>query len=149
MEEIHMAETSKLNDMNKTSLDSIRTMLDANTIVGDPINTANGTTVIPISKISVAYASGGVDYHKKDAPANASHGASNFGGGGGTGVTVTPVGFLVITPEGGVSMLNVNSPTSAPAADPVSSVVGLIERSPELIEKIKGAIGKKEDDNQI
>lgn len=144
-----MAETSKLNDMNKTSLDSIRTMLDANTIVGDPINTANGTTVIPISKISVAYASGGVDYHKKDAPANASHGASNFGGGGGTGVTVTPVGFLVITPEGGVSMLNVNSPTSAPAADPVSSVVGLIERSPELIEKIKGAIGKKEDDNQI
>lgn len=144
-----MAETSKLNDMNKTSLDSIRTMLDANTIVGDPINTANGTTVIPISKISVAYASGGVDYHKKDAPANASHGASNFGGGGGTGVTVTPVGFLVITPEGGVSMLNVNSPTSAPAADPVSSVVGLIERSPELIEKIKGALGKKEDDNQI
>lgn len=144
-----MAETSKLNDMNKTSLDSIRTMLDANTIVGDPINTANGTTVIPISKISVAYASGGVDYHKKDAPANASHGASNFGGGGGTGVTVTPVGFLVITPEGGVSMLNVNSPTSAPSADPVSSVVGLIERSPELIEKIKGALGKKEDDNQI
>ena len=63
-----MAETSKLNDMNKTSLDSIRTMLDANTIVGDPITTANGTTIIPISKISVAYASGGVDYLKKDAP---------------------------------------------------------------------------------
>jgi len=46
-------------------------------------------------------------------------------------------------------MLNVNNPTSAPATDPVSSVVGLIERSPDLIEKIKGALGKKEEDNQI
>ena len=55
-------------------------------------------------------------------------------------MTVTPVGFLVISPEGGVSMLNVNSPTSAPVTDPVSSVVGLIERSPELIDKIKGAL---------
>ncbi len=145
-----MAETSKLNDMNKTSLDSIRTMLDANTIVGDPITTANGTTIIPISKISVAYASGGVDYLKKDAPvANGKPVYNNFGGGGGTGVTVTPVGFLVINPDGGVSMLNVNNPTSAPASDPVSSVVGLIERSPDLIEKIKGALGKKEEDSQI
>ncbi len=138
-----MADTNKLNDMNKTSLDSIRTMLDANTIVGDPITTANGTTIIPISKIAVAYASGGVDYLKKDAPVN------NFGGGGGTGVTVTPVGFLVISQDGAVSMLNVNSPTAAPAADPVTSIVNFLDRSPELIEKVKGAIAKKGDDNQI
>ena len=146
-----MAEnTNKLGDITKTSLDSIRSMLDANTIIGDPIETASGTTIIPISKISVGYASGGVDYAKKDAPVSQGKPINNnFGGGGGTGVTVTPVGFLVISPEGAVSMLNVNSPTSAPVTDPVSSVVGLIEKSPELIEKIKGALGKKDEDNQI
>jgi len=138
-----MAENSKLNDMNKASLDSIRTMLDANTIVGDPIETANGTTIIPISKISVGYASGGVDYGKKDAP------TGNFGGGGGTGITVTPVGFLVISKDGTASMMNVNSPTSAPATDPVTSVVNLIERSPELLERIKGILGKKGEENDI
>ncbi len=138
-----MAEQSKLNDMNRSTMESIRTMLDANTIVGDPITTANGTTIIPISKIAVAYASGGVDYPKKDAP------VTNFGGGGGTGVTVTPVGFLVISADGAVSMLNVNSPTGAPAADPVSSIVNFLDRSPELIEKVKGALNKKNDDNQV
>ena len=60
--------TNKLGDITKTSLESIRSMLDANTIIGDPIETASGTCIIPISKISVGYASGGVDYLKKDAP---------------------------------------------------------------------------------
>ena len=66
-----MAEnSSKLGDMTKSSLDSIKAMLDANTIIGDPIQTPVGTTIIPISKITVGYASGGIDYAKKDAPQN-------------------------------------------------------------------------------
>lgn len=137
-----MAEPSKLNDLNKTSLDSIRSMLDVNTIIGDPIETANGTTIIPVSKVSVAYASGGVDYHKKDAPADGKN--TNFGGGGGTGITMSPVGFLVIGRDGNVNMLNVNNPTSV-ANDPVSSVINLIERSPELIERVKEVFAKKDE----
>ena len=90
-----MAEnSSKLGDMTKSSLDSIKAMLDANTIIGDPIQTPVGTTIIPISKITVGYASGGIDYAKKDAPQNSHN--NNFGGGGGTGITVTPVAFLVV-----------------------------------------------------
>ena len=80
-----MAEDSKLQDMIRTSLESIRAMVDANTVVGTPINTPAGTTIIPISKVSLGYASGGVDFGSKTAA------AKNFGGGGGTGLTLHPV----------------------------------------------------------
>ncbi|MBO7405663.1 MAG: sporulation protein YtfJ, partial [Clostridia bacterium] len=79
-----MADNNRIGEIAKTSLDSIRSMLDANTIVGDPIETASGTTIIPISKISVGYASGGVDYAAKK---DVSNKPNNFGGGGGTGLT--------------------------------------------------------------
>lgn len=143
-----MAENnSKLGDMTKSSLDSIKTMLDANTIIGDPISTPSGTTIIPISKITVGYASGGIDYAKKDAPANSHN--NNFGGGGGTGITVTPVAFLVVAADGNVNILNVNAPVSTGNTDTVSSVVGFLERSPELIERIKSVFGKKNEENDI
>ena len=146
-----MAEnTSKLGDINKASLESIRTMLDANTIVGDPIQTANGVCIIPISKISVGYASGGIDYAQKEQSASKSQ-SNNFGGGGGTGLTVTPVAFLVISAEGKVDILNVNAPAAAAAAptDTISQVVGFLERSPELIERIRAIFTKKNEENNI
>ena len=143
-----MAEnTNKLGEMTRSSLESIRNLLDANTIVGDPIETSSGTCIIPISKISVGYASGGVDYAQKEVASK----PNNFGGGGGTGLTVTPVAFLVVDANGGVNILNVNSPVasgSAPA-DTVSQVVGFIERSPELIERIKAVFAKKNEENNI
>ena len=143
-----MAEnSSKLGDMTKSSLDSIKAKLDANTIIGDPIQTPVGTTIIPISKITVGYASGGIDYAKKDAPQNSHN--NNFGGGGGTGITVTPVAFLVVGADGKVDILNVNTPTQTGSADAVSSVVGFLERSPELIERIKSVFGKKNEENDI
>ena len=143
-----MAEnSSKLGDMTKSSLDSIKAMLDANTIIGDPIQTPVGTTIIPISKITVGYASGGIDYAKKDAPQNSHN--NNFGGGGGTGITVTPVAFLVVGADGKVDILNVNTPTQPGSADAVSSVVGFLERSPELIERIKSVFGRKNEENDI
>lgn len=145
--------TNKLGDITKTSLESIRSMLDANTIIGDPIETASGTCIIPISKISVGYASGGVDYLKKDAPvSNGKPVYNNFGGGGGTGITVTPVAFLVVSADGNVNILNVNAPAAPAAAAPtdtVSQVVGFLERSPDLIDRIKGVLGKKNEENNI
>lgn len=137
-----MNENNKLNDIIKTSLENIKSMLDANTIIGDPIVTSSGTTLIPISKISVGYVSGGLDYLKKDVPIqNGKPAYNNFGGGGGTGITVSPVAFIVINGDGKTEILNINAPTAP--ADAVSQVIGLLERSPELIEKIKTAFGKK------
>lgn len=138
-----MAEnTNKLGDFAKTTLDSVRSMLDANTVIGNPIETSNGVTIIPISKISVGYASGGLDYGKKNAETK----PNNFGGGGGTGVSVTPVALLVVGADGNVNVLNVNSSsTQASTTDAVSQVVGFLERSPELIEKLKATFSKKKD----
>lgn len=134
---------NKLNDIIQTSLDSIRSMVDSNTVIGSPITTANGTLVIPVSKVFVGFASGGVDYLGKNTQ-NTSHTVNNFGGGGGTGLTVSPVAFLVVSPNGDVQLLNVNEPTSD-KSDPVSQIVGLLDRSPELIEKLKAIFAKKDD----
>lgn len=135
---------NKLNDIIQTSLDSIRSMVDSNTVIGTPITTANGTLVIPVSKVFVGFASGGIDYLGKNAQQGASANPNNFGGGGGTGLTVAPVAFLIVAPDGNVELLNVNEPTRD-KSDPISQIVGLLERSPELIERLKAVFAKKNE----
>ena len=131
-----MAET-KISDVIATSLENLRSMVDANTVIGNPINTESGTTIIPISKISMGFASGGLDYNgKEQAPSK----QQNFGGGGGTGLSITPVGFLTVGKDGSVEMINVGQ-TSSGAIDQLGD---LLERSPEIIEKLKVVFKKKE-----
>lgn len=133
-----MAET-KISDIIANSLESVRSIVDANTIIGAPIETKAGTTIIPVSKVSVGLASGGVDYASKTERADKD---SNFGGGGGTGLSVTPVAFIVVHADGNVEMLNVANPTSRPA-DLGYNVSSLVDRAPEIISKIKAMIPKK------
>jgi sporulation protein YtfJ len=136
-----MANENKLQDIVRTSLESIRSMIDANTVIGNPINTESGTTIIPISKISMGFASGGLDYNGKD-PKTAQGSTSklqNFGGGGGTGLSVVPVGFLVVSKDGGVDMINVGEKISN---DPAEQIIDIIQRSPEIIDKIKAFFKK-------
>ncbi|MBQ7669333.1 MAG: sporulation protein YtfJ [Clostridia bacterium] len=126
---------NRMAEIIEASVNSIKSIAGADTIIGAPINTPSGTTVIPVSKLSLGYVTGGVDYASK-----AEGKDKNFGGGGGTGVTMTPICFLVIDKEGKVEILNVGEDRSP---DPIGDVVGLVERSPELIGKIKAAFGKK------
>ena len=135
---------NKLNDIIQTSLDNIKSMVDSNTVIGSPITTANGTLVIPVSKVFVGFASGGIDYRDKNAGEKAA--ANNIGGGGGTGLTVSPVGFLVVSPNGSVELLNVNEPTKE-KQDPISQIVGLLERSPDLIERLQAVFSKKPEES--
>ena len=136
---------NKLSEIIRTSLDNIRSMVDANTVIGDPIHTSNGTVIIPVSKLMVGFASGGLDYIGKNAEAaEGRQKDKNFGGGGGTGLTVAPVGFLIIGPDGSVELLNISNPVP-PAADPVSQLISLVERSPELIDRFKAVCSKKSD----
>lgn len=131
-----MANENKIEEIIRTSLENMRSMVDANTVIGTPYVTPGGVTVIPVSKVSVGFASGGVDYFgKQDKPA-----AQNFGGGGGSGLSVSPVGFLVIGADGKVDMINVGEPA---ASDPVSQVADVIERSPEILENIMKLFKKK------
>ena len=138
-----MAE-SKLNEIIQTSLASIKEVIDANTIIGEPIEVGNGTgtVIIPVSKVSMGYASGGVDFYGKNtAPVE---NLSNFGGGGGTGVTVNPVGFLVIKADGNVEMLNINA-----VSDTGEAIASLIEKSPELFSKIKAVFSKDKKQDKV
>ena len=132
---------SKIGDIIRASVENIKSTFDANTVIGEAITTANGTVVIPVSKLNIGFVSGGIDYTgKTPSPKN------NFGGGGGTGVSITPVAFLIITPEGRVDLLNVNDQPRY--MDPVSQVIGAIERSPELIEKFKAVFAKNDNKSE-
>ena len=133
-----MAET-KVSGIIAGALEDIRTVVDANTIIGTPIETNAGTTIIPVSKVSMGIASGGVDYESKKTAGN-----NNFGGGGGSGVSVVPVAFLVVHADGSVEMMNVSNPTSKPA-DLGYNVSSLVDRAPEIIEKIKAMLPKKKE----
>lgn len=125
----------------ESAINNLKTVMGADTIIGDAINTESGTVIIPVSKLSVGFVSGGLDYAGK-VPEKQSN---NFGGGGGTGLTMTPVCFLVIDKNGKVEVLGVNSPARN-HPDPVSDIIGFIEKSPELISKFKEAFGKKKDE---
>ena len=136
---------SKLNKIIDTSLGNIKQIIDVNTVVGEPITTAGGTVIIPVSKVSLGYASGGVDYYGKHKPSAGD--AASFGGGGGTGVTLNPVGFLVTRADGSTEFLPVSTtPNVAPAPDKVDTIISFLERSPELLAKIKAMIPQKKKD---
>lgn len=139
-----MANENKLEEIIRTSLENIRSMIDANTVIGNPISTDNGVTVIPISKVSVGYASGGVDFNGKT---KTSELPQNFGGGGGTGVSINPVGFLIVKKDGSIEMINVGQ---MPAAnDPIEQIVNIIERCPQIVRRIKSAFKKDKPEDVI
>lgn len=114
-----------INDLMSTTMQKIREMVDANTIVGQPISTPEGVTLIPVSKLSFGFASGGSDYVSK----NHKPGETNtFGGGSGAGVKIAPVAFLIIKGDS-VRVLPVDS-------NGVSSLDRAIDTVPELLDKI-------------
>ena len=138
-----MANENKIPEIIRSSMESIRTMVDANTVIGDPIATEGGTTIIPISKISIGIASGGVDYNpKKDAQPR----PQNFGGGGGTGLSVSPAGFLVIDRYGDVDYISVNQKGKP---DPMDQIADLVERTPDIIAKIKDLFAKEPKEEEV
>lgn len=111
----------------------IRDMMDANTVVGQPIE-AGGVTVIPVCKISIGYGSGGSDFAQKNQkPEN----PNAFGGGAGMGVSITPISFLVIR-DGNVRMVSVDQPAST-VADRVIDMV------PGVVDKVSAMVSKKKD----
>ena len=133
-----------LKDTLQNALNNVAANAGANTVIGEPIETLNGTVIIPVSKVMLGNISGGLD-NAESKNADVKSAANKFIGGGGSGVTVSPVAFLVVSPDGNVELLNINSPA---ANDPVSSIVGLVDRSPELVDRFKSVFGKKKKDEE-
>lgn len=125
-----MSET-KMSDIIKTSLDGIRNFTEMETAIGQPIHTQSGVTVIPVSRVSVGFATGGLDFGNKKILNN-----QNFGGGGGTGISITPVAFLTVGKNAEVNLI----PISDSANTSIDRALSLIERSPDIVEKIKNAL---------
>ena len=113
-----------------STIDKIRNLVDTSTIIGEPINAENGVTIIPVSKVTYGFASGGADFPSKN---------SNelFGGGGGAGVTITPVAFLVIS-NGEVMLKHITAYDNA-----AERVVNLV---PEMFDKVTGLVNKAKKD---
>ena len=122
--------SQNLNNMLNDTISKIREMVDVNNVIGEPITTPDGVTIIPVSKVSVGFGGGGSDFvskhpNKQDNP---------FGGGAGAGVNVTPIAFLIVK-DGNVRMM----PVAAPANTTADRIVEMV---PDTLDKISSFIDK-------
>ena len=109
-----------------TTIEKVRQLVDVSTIVGEPIKLSEEITVIPVSKVTYGFASGGADFPSKGS-------AELFGGGGGSGITINPVAFLILK-DGEVTLKHITANDNA-----VERVVNMV---PELIDKVSGIADK-------
>ena len=120
-------ENSNIGNLMEVTMQKIHDMVDVNTVVGTPITTPDGITVIPVSRVSYAFASGGSDFRVKDKP--------GFGGGNGAGVKIDPIGFLVVK-DGNVRMVSITPPAS-------NTIDRVVEKAPELMDTIESFLKKR------
>ena len=126
-----MENEGNLVNLMSITMQKIRDMVDVNTVIGDPVVTANGT-VIPVSKVSFGFTSGGVDMAQKKEPA--ANGGISFGGGAGAGVSITPIAFLFVS-ESDVKLLPVTQPSNNSIDRVVDSLPGLVDKVSALFKK--------------
>ena len=119
-----------INNLMSTVMENIKGMIDVDTVIGEPVETSNGTMIIPISKVGFGFAAGGSEIPSKV-------GDKSFGGGSGAGVSISPVGFLVVTPDQ-IKMVPVSSGNT-----PVDKIIDYI---PVAIDKVNDMINKKKGD---
>lgn len=124
-------EQHPISGMMNVTLEKIKQMVDANTIIGNPISTSNGTMILPVNKVTFGFTSGGSDIASTKTPKDL------FGGGAGAGVSMQPIAFLVINENGDVRMLQL--------ADKSSTVDRALNMVPELMDKITGLVNKGKD----
>lgn len=117
---------NQLNGFLGVTMDKIKEMVDVNTVIGDPIPTQDGTTVIPISRVSYGFASGGTDL-----PSKAQPNKGLFAGGSGAGITITPIAFLAVK-NGSVRILQIE-----PYFSPVDRV---LEKIPDVMDKLNALV---------
>ena len=122
---------NSVTELMDTTMTKIREMVDSNAIVGEPITTPDGVTLIPVSRVSFGFGSGG-GYGKTP---------EKFGGGGGAGVKIDPVAFLIVK-DGQTRMV----PVAIPA---VGTVDRVLEMAPQLMDRIEGIITKKKEEKEM
>jgi sporulation protein YtfJ len=125
-------ENSNLGNLMETAMQNLKKMVDSNTIVGEPIFTPDGITLVPVSRISMGYGGGGAEFAQN----------KGYGGGTGCGVKVEPIGFLIVK-DGSVRMLNVIPPANNTFDRIIDMVPDAVDRLDQMIDKLKE---KKEEE---
>ena len=125
-----------LKQVIDSTLENLKKVMSTDTVIGEPIHVLDNTVIIPVSKVSVGFTSGGVDFDGKKNNDN-----KHFGGGNGAGMTVSPIAFLVVR-DSGVEILNLNKDSSSGAADTISE---LIAKAPDLVNKFKDTFKKNKE----
>ncbi len=134
-----MTEKNKnLEGFVKVAIEKIKEMVDVETVVGKPITAPNGTVIIPVSKISVGFASGGSDIPSKNSQ-------DLFGGGTGGGVSIQPLAFITILPDGNVKLLQmtINAPKENAA---LAMIPDIIDKVTDFINKNKSEASEEDSD---
>ena len=134
-----------MKQLIEEAIRSVHSVADVNTVIGEPVTLPNGVTIVPFSKVSVGFATGGSDRAPKTTE------QPLFAGGGGAGISVTPLGFLVVSAEGDVTLMDLKQPdTYAPKPNPVDRAIdgaqSLMDRAPGVIERIKDILSKKKEE---
>ena len=119
---------NSISAMMEASMGKIREMVDSNTVVGEPITTADGVTLIPVSRLSFGFGCGGGDYGKQQ---------DKLGAGAAAGVRVEPMAFLVVK-DGVTRMLPVGTPA-------ITTVDRIVEMVPQVMDRVEGFIDKKRE----
>ena len=119
-----------INNLMGTVMENIKGMVDVNTIIGDPVETSNGTVIIPVSKVGFGFAAGGSDIPTRGD-------GNTFGGGSGAGVSISPIGFLVVSPEQ-IKLIPISANNT-----PIDKLEDYI---PVAFEKVNAMIQKKKAD---
>jgi sporulation protein YtfJ len=117
------------NSILKTTIEKVRDLVDVSTIIGDPINLPDGLTIIPVSKVTYGFASGGSDFPSKN-------NVELFGGAGGAGITINPVAFLGVK-DGDVTIKHITANDNA-----VERAVTMV---PEMFDKVTSFVSKNKE----
>ena len=126
-----MEKINPIGELMQSTMDNVRSMLKMDTVVGDPIVTPDGITLVPISRISVGFGGGGVEFSASKIGQE-----RPYGGGNATGVKIEPIGFLVIK-DGIIRMINVTPPASTTVDRIIDLVPQVMDRVDAFIEKQK------------
>ncbi len=129
-----MKEKSSAAGILESTIEKVKDLVNVSTIIGEPMKVENGVTIIPVSKVTYGFASGGSDFPSKT-------NQDIFGGGGGAGVTITPVAFLVIDQYGNVDIKHITAFDNA-----AERIVGLV---PEMFDKVSNAVNKAKMDKAL
>ena len=140
-----MNDNHPLKDIMDTSMSRLKELVDVNTIIGEKIIVGDGRIIIPISKVSFGFGSGGTEFPAKSKSQESKVDIMPFGGGGGGGVTITPIGFLV-SDKDGVSLLEISNGGNIDKV--INSIPGAVNKLTNLFSK-KKKTGDNENTEKI